>query len=187
MAIDIQSPEGLLLENDDIIDTSRLQGDSLTDADLKEFFLTIIQQFNKVRTAVNLKETGIYPRNEFVSGNSYFSNPTVDVTLTDSTPNDFRGSITQAYFVGALANAGTTTVAHGITFNALTTFVRIWGIGNKMTAPRQSIPLPFVSVSGSVATGNVELYVDDTNIYITTTGNGTAFTQNYVFLEYLQQ
>ncbi len=186
MSTDIQLPEGNLVENNDIIDTSRLTGE-ITNEDLKEFFLVIVQQFNKVRQAVNTKETGTYVRNEFVSGNVYFSNPTISVSIENPQIVDLRSSITQSYFVGALANAGVTTIPHGITFNTLTTFVRIWGVANKMTAVRQSIPLPYVDVSGVVIAGNIELRVDSTNIYITTTGDGTAYTQNNIFLEYLQQ
>lgn len=187
MSIDIQLPDDHLLKINDIIDTSRLSGDKLTDEDLKEFFLTIVQEFNEVRQAVNLKETGNYTLNEFVSGNRYFANTTVDVSIEDPQTNDLRTSLTQAYFTGALTNAGTTTIAHGIIFNAATTFVRIWGVANKMTAPSQKIPLPYINITGNGAPCDIELYVDNTNIYISPSGDATAFTQNYVFLEYLQQ
>ena len=184
MANQIKGPQGYDLDNNDIIDTSKLTDADLGTDVLKQFFLTIVQVFNRVRLAINGKTTGQYLLEENVPGNKFFPNPAIGSSF--SLPNTLRPTTRKTFLIGALANAGTITVAHGITFGATGAIVLYGGFANKLTAPRSRIPLPFIDVAGVTGTGNIEIRTDDTNIYITTAGNGTLYTDNYVFIEYIQ-
>ncbi len=184
MANQIKGPQGYDLDNNDIIDTSKLEDADLGTEVLKQFFLTIVQVFNRVRLTINGKTTGEYLLEENVPGNKFFPNPAMGSSF--SLPNTLRPTTRKTFLVGALQNAGTTTIAHGITMGANTTMVDVSGTANKLTAPRSRIPLPYVDVSGATGTGSIEVRTDDTNIYITTTANGVPYTVNYIILEYLQ-
>lgn len=84
------------------------------------------------------------------------------------------------YNIGALrASAGTDITAHGI--NYFTEILRIWGVANKVTAAKKSIPIPHAS---STAADIVELYLDATNINIVVGKDMSAYTA-YVYIEYL--
>jgi hypothetical protein len=85
--------------------------------------------------------------------------------------------------MGALLDDDTLSVAHGIPITSTYSFTRIYGAATDQTGTY--IPLPFVSVSGTIIAGNIELYADETFVYVTTTGNGTNFTICYVVLEYI--
>jgi len=172
---------GLFLQTTDIFDIRLIPADNPL---LRNLFVRINQAFGDANRAINIKDTGIYDQSEFVNGQTYFPNPSLSSTTTQRPTQ--RQVFRKVFLVGALANAGTTTIAHGITVDGNTTFTRIYGTANAVGVAKSYIPLPFVSVSGSVAAGNIELRADDTNIYITTTGNGTNFTVNYVVLEYLK-
>ncbi len=176
---------GLFLPTTEILDVQQFVTDNLTADQLQELLIRIVQAFNDVNQAVNLKDTGIYSEAEFVNGQVFFPNPTLS-SLTAQAPTQ-RQVFRKVINSGALQNAGTTTVAHGITVDASTTFTRIYGAASDVGASKEYLPLPFVDVTGTVAAGNVELHVDGTNVLITTTGDGTNFTVSYVILEYIKQ
>lgn len=176
---------GLFLPTTTVIDIGYIQDiDQFTPDILKQILIRVVQALNDSNSTVNLKDSALYPLTEFVTGQTYFPDPTLSST-TGQNPEQ-RQTFRKVFNVGPLANAGTTTIPHGITVTNLTTFTRIYGTANDVGVTKQYIPLPFVDVSGTVAAGNIELSVDNTNIYITTTGNGTNFTICYVILEFLK-
>ncbi len=91
---------------------------------------------------------------------------------------------------GALPNAGTKSVAHGIDTlpqdlpnNYIGfSFTRIYATA---TDPVNElyIPIPYAS---NVAANVIEINVDATNVNITTASNKTAYTITYVVLEYIK-
>jgi hypothetical protein len=141
---------------------------------------TLPELLNAILMALNTKDAGYYPRTEFVNGQVWFPDP----TLTSDTPTHpvLRPDFRIVVIPGALPNAaGMLTVAHGLDVTAGYSFTRIYGTANNpMTA---FLPMPYPS---SVAADIIELAVDATNVYIVVGKDMSAFTKNYVVLEYIK-
>ena len=149
-----------------------------------------INDFNDVRTIfnnmaliINTKDTGIYSKSEFVNGQVWFPDPAL-TSYTPKTPTK-RQVYRKAINFGGLPNAGTTNVAHGITFPAANTFsfTRIYGAATDQTGGSY-LPLPYASTT---LINSIELSVDNTNVSITTGIDRTAYTICYVVLEYIKE
>lgn len=167
-----------------IFDVNSLQqGEPIDQNRLRELLIRIALAFQQSNLIVNNKQSGSYDLQEIISGNTYFPDPTLD-TSTASAPQS-RASYFKAIDFGALPNAGLKQVAHDIPITAATKFVGHKSWANDVIN-NEYIPLPFVNVSGTITAGDIELYIDATNINITTTGDGTNFTECWVIVEYVQ-
>lgn len=177
---------GLFLPTTEIFSIQSLRTNKISNDQLKEILIRILQAFNESNSIVNNKDTGIYSLDEYVCSKTFFKDPAL--TSASAKTAEARGVLRKVINFGALPNAGTKNVAHGITIDANTqpniSFTRIEGIASDRTTPLY-IPLPYVDVAGTVAAGDIELKVDGTNVIVTTTGDGTNFTDCYVILEYL--
>lgn len=129
---------------------------------------------------LNIKEIATYDLIEIVTGQQWF-------TATD--PQTKRQTFRTVVNFGALPNAGTKAVPHGIAnigspdFNFA--FTKIYGCATNPAAvdpAPYSIPLPYASATGN----NVELYVTTLNVVVITTVNLSAFTTCTIVLEYLK-
>lgn len=147
---------------------------------MRELFVRLYQNLNKMAYSLNLADKGFYNTLEFVNGQLFFPNPNLN-SLTSTMPtfrNVYRKVIN---WNKPLPNAGSDTMPHGIPITPKTTFTRIYGVANN---PSNSfIPLPFVSFNG---TANIEVSADATNVTIKTNSNRSAYTQTYIVLEYIQ-
>jgi hypothetical protein len=148
--------------------------------DVKSLIVSLYQNINLIATVLNLKDSGYYDTNIFVTGQQYFPNP-----LTPSNNNSgpaFRPVYRKVINFGALT-VGAKSVNHGITVNSSTTFTRIYGTASDTTGFNY-IPLPYASVT---ANSNIELSVNATQVTITPGAgtNRTNFDTVYVVLEYL--
>lgn len=152
-----------------------LKGDAL-----KELIVRLYQQINLIAVVLNVKDTGLYPLEEFINGQQFFPNPAYDST-TGTNPAQ-RQVYRKVINFGALPNTGTTNVAHGLTITTGYTFTRIYGCTSD-TAGSSYLPLPFASPT---LVENIKLSVDATNVSITTGSDRTAYTVTYVILEYLK-
>ena len=83
---------------------------------------------------------------------------------------------------GALPNTATTSVAHGISFDASSTLTHLYAAA---TDPVNFIYLPIPYASPTLA-NNIEIYLDATNVNIITGSNRAAFTICYVVIEWLK-
>lgn len=174
---------GLFVPTTDNYDLTKLEGKDLGSIEFKQFMIKLMQRTNQIALALNLKDSAMYYQQEFVNGQTFFPNPALSSTTQQlPTPRQVFRSV---YSIGSLPNAATKTVPHGLTVTNLFTFTRIYGTASDTTFFNY-IPLPFVSVSGAVIAGNIELHIDNTNIYVTTTGNATNFDTTYIVLEYLK-
>lgn len=171
---------GAFIPTTNIWDPTELYSTEVTSPEFKELLVRLYQNLNVMSIAINNKTTGFYSTSEFVSGNQYF--PLPGRTSLSSKPTGFRQSYTKMINFGALPNAGTTNVAHGITVTASTIFVRIYGVANNQ-AGTSYLPLPF---SSPTLVDNIELSSDDTNVTITTGSDRTAYTVSYIVLEFLK-
>ena len=172
---------GAYIQTTQVWDVAQLESVSVNSKEFKELLVRLYQQINNIATVLNIKDTGMYQLSEFVNGQVWFANPALS-SATAQYPSDRHAQRKVLNFVGALANAGTTTIAHGITCTAMTTFTRIYGVANDQTGSNY-IPLPYASPT---LVNNIELRVDGTNVYIITGSNRTNFTNTYIILEYLQ-
>lgn len=171
---------GLFLPTTQIIDTQTIQDNPEVDQDLKQILIRVDQAFNDYAQAINLKDTGMYNLQEFVTGQVYFPNP----ALTSSTAQApvFRQVFRSVVNFGALPNTALKSVPHGLTVTAALSWTSIYGTATNPVG-LTGIPIPDTSIAGNIA----YLYVDATNVNIETNFNATAFTICYVVLEYIKQ
>lgn len=139
----------------------------------KEFqqFLPILDLlYKRIANSVNSKEGGLYSQEEVNAFMQYFT----------STPNVFRPTYRKVIDFGALPNAGSKSVAHGITVTSTFRWVRIYG------AATDPIGLTGISLDRSSPTlnENIKLDVDATNVTVTTAIDYSSYTASQVVLEY---
>lgn len=164
-----------------IWDTQQLVDVDVTKPEFKELLIRLYQNLNVMANVLNVKDSGYYFTNqEFVNGQQYFPNPNNNSsTMSAPIPRQvFRVVIN----FGALPNATTQSVAHGITCNANTTFTRIYGCATNPST--EYIPLPYSSATS--VNDNIELYVDTTNVNVKTAANYSTYTVTYIIVEYLK-
>lgn len=174
-----QNNVGLYISTTDVWEISRLQDIDVNSEEFKLLLVRLYQNVNNIAIALNLKESGIYPLTQFVTGQQYFS--------TDpNNPNDTRSVFRLTLNIGSLG-AGVTTVAHGLpiapNFPTPTTwtFVHIYGAATD-SVNGNYYPLPFASAGGAA---NIELRADNTDVVITN-NSGVNFDRCYVVLEWVK-
>ena len=150
------------------------------DPNIKDILVRLYQNLNQMALVLNTKDSAIYDLSEFLTGQVYFPDPTLNST-TPQAPTQ-RQTYRLVINFGALPNTATKSVAHGLTIQGNWTFTRIYGVA---TNPSTGfIPIPYASVTD--AAHNVELYIDATNVNIKTGIDLTAYTICYVVIEYLK-
>lgn len=149
--------------------------------DMQNFLVRLRRLFDDHATMINLKDTGIYDKSEFVCGQIWYPNPALtSYTAAKPIPRQVYRKVVS---FGALPNAGTKNVAHGITFPATNTFTftRIYGAATDQTAGSY-LPLPFAAITDNQ---NIELSLDNTNVIITTGIDYSSYNAEIV-LEYIK-
>lgn len=147
---------------------------------LQELLVRLFQNVNDITTILNIKTTGIYSTDEFITSALYF--PVDQPGASFSTYSRWRPVRCKVIVVGQL-NAGTTQVFHGIEVTPRTHFVQIYGTTEIPGV--SSLPLPFVAATA--VADNIELRVDNTYVYVISGGTDrSAYTQTEVVLWYLQ-
>ena len=165
-----------------ILDVARIQEVDVNSDEFKELLVRLYQNLNSIVLSLNLKTTGVYTLNQFVTGGTYYpSTPSSSLVQTYTRP------ITRVVInFGALPNTSTKSVPHNINFTANTTvtFVQIYGTATDPSG-LLAIPLPYSSITA--VTDNVELYVTTTDVIVKTGSNRSAYTTTYIVLEFLTQ
>lgn len=171
------------ITSDPAIQINQLPSSLEMPKDLDEFREICSLLFMRIIDAVNKKEGSLYYLQEIGNFQSYF---------TANQPFVYRNVYRMVVNFGALPNATTKSVAHGIVGIDPTTgpstfsFTLIDATStNPTNGAEQFIPIPYIDTSGAVGS-NVAIYVDQTNVNITTTADLRAFTTTYVVLEYLK-
>lgn len=146
-----------------------------TDLDDEELQIRLYQNLSLMANTINLKDSGYYSQQEFVNGQAYFPDP----TLSSGTPTVpvYRQVFRKVVDFGALPNAATKSVAHGISITNTFSFTRIYA------AASDPIALLYFPIPGN----GVNITVDVANVNITTTVNLSSYTKCYVVLEYIKQ
>ena len=140
--------------------------------DDSQFLIQITSDYSTIAKAVNVREISNFPLQEIAAGqNFYFPNP-------QQPRQTFRMTVN----FGALPNAGTKSVAHGISFTSTFSVTKIYGAASDQSGLNY-IPLPYASPT---LANNVELSLNATNVTITTGSNRSNFTVCYIIIEYLK-
>ena len=137
---------------------------------------------SEIIEVVNLKETGIYDKSEFLCGKSYY--PTKD------SASDQRLKLRPVYRkvieFGALPDGSapataSKTIAHGLTINTGFTITELYG--NATNPGTSYIQLPF---SSPTLNENISLKMDALNVTVTTGIDMTAYTVCRIIIEFLR-
>ena len=170
---------GLFVPTTNVWDVSELYQIDVNSPQFKELLVRLYQNINNIAISLNIKDSGYYVTNEFVNGQLFFPNPSLNSSTQQSA--EFRQVFRLVIDFGSLPNAGAKSVPHNLTVNTGYTFTRIYATSSDTTGFNY-IPIPYASASG---TDNIQLDVDATDVIITTTSDRTNFNVTYVVLEYL--
>lgn len=172
---------GLNVPTTNVWDTSQIQSLEGESAQLKELLIRLYQNLNRVSIAINLKESAIYGLQEFVTGGSWQQ---MSSSVDSSQTSVYRPERRKVLNAGALANAGTITIPHGITCTPSTSITYLQAFATNPVSTFGYIPIPYASTTA--VADNIELYMDGTNVYIKTAANYSAYTICYVIIQFLQ-
>lgn len=172
---------GAFIQTTQVWDVEQIEEIDVNSREFKELLVRLYQQINNIANVLNIKDTGYYSVSEFVNGQLFFPNPSLN-SSTDQVPQERQVIRKVINYTTAFPNTGTAIIPHGITCTSQTTFTRIYGVANDTTG-KNYIPLPYASPT---LANNIELKVDGTNVTIVTGSNRTNFTITYIVLEYLQ-
>jgi len=152
--------------------TSYVPTDVILPEDPAELRRELNDVLKKIIDALNDKDIGHYNTVTLINGQKFF---------TAGDPQKFRNVFRKVIDFGALPNTATKSVAHGITWNANTRFIRIYGTATRPNFT--SIPLPY---SSPTLNDNILLSLNTTHVNITTAANFTSYTTCYVVLEWVE-
>jgi len=181
MAIDTR--QGLFVPLTEVFEIENLDQIDINSPEFRDFLVRLRQIFNNHAMALNLKKTGIYTKTEFVDGEVWFPDPNLS-SQTSRKPTE-RQKVSIVIECGALPNATTKTIPHGITFPTPDTYtaIKITGAASDYTN-KVKIPLPYASPT---LANNIEINIDDTNVNITTGIDRTSFTESHVVFEFIKE
>lgn len=176
---------GAFLPTTDVFDRSTIDAININSPEFKDFLVRLYQTTNNISIMVNIKDTGYYDTQEFVNGQLFF--PVKTLSSQTSQAPEFRQVFRTVVDFGALPNAATKSVAHGIDINTVTdnnlyTFTRIYATASDTTGYTY-LPIPYASAT---AANVIDLSVTATNVVITTGVNRVNYDTCYVILEYLK-
>lgn len=137
----------------------------------EELRLVLTSQNQLLASAINAKESGLYPLTEFITSQAYFY---------PNNPQNQRYVFRKCFSLGAIASGATSTTNHSIT--GMTECVNIYG--SVITDTPDFRPLPYASVT---ANANIEIRVTTTQIIIANGAASPNITSGTVVLEYLKQ
>jgi len=175
-----ESNYGSFVETTSIWDTSIIEAIPNIEEEFSEFLVQLYQNLNILSIQLNLKDTGLYPNDEFLTNKLFFPN-TTETNLDVSQSQSYRSVFRKVIDFGALPNATTKSVAHGILSDVM--LVSIMGTANNATFASK-IPIPYSS--SAALNQNISLEMTATNIVITTGTNRTSYTTCYVIVEYIK-
>jgi len=180
---------GAFIPTSSVWDTGDINGiDVKNPEQLRELLVRMYQNLNNMALVLNVKDSGLYDNGqEFVTGAQYFPDPNNNsgTTSVAAMRNEYRTVIN----FGALPNTTTASKPHGIQVTPSFIFTRIIGASTNpaagVLAPpnKRAIPLPYASATSD----NIEVWVDDTNVYVkTNSANWIVFTNTIIVIQYIK-
>ena len=149
---------------------------------LREF---INQRERLTGSIVNVKENGNYENFEILTAQQWFG-------TTAGLPQVKRYTFRKVIDFGALPNNATKSVAHGLTLDDTVNpstwfFTKIYATAfDPAIGAELAISLPYYDIVAGAVANPINIFVNQTNVVVTTTSNRTNFTRCYVELEYLK-
>ena len=140
----------------------------------EEFLDQLTLLYKHIANSVNTRELGFYYPEETATFQEYFK---------PNNPQGRRNVYRKVIDFGALPAAGSSSVAHSISFDSNYSITRLYGASSD-TAGLNYIPLPYASPT---LVNNIELSLDSTNVTITVGTDRSAFTTTYVVIEYMKE
>jgi hypothetical protein len=140
------------------------------DGNEKVFKETLTNAYRKVATSVNSKTGGLYQPIEISNSEQFF---------TPDNPQKLRNVYRITIDFGALPNATTKSVPHGVNFTSEFTATRIYGASTDADSLLY-IPLPYATASGD----DIELLITASEVTIITNSDRSNFIITYVVIEY---
>src|SRR5208337_2336002 len=172
-------PSGAFVTTTNVWDVQALYDTDINTPAFKELLVRLYQNVNNIANVLNLKDTGYYLQQPFVTGQLYF--PNIALNSSTAASAEFRPVWRYVVVFGQLPNAGSKSVPHGLTINSATTNVGFYAECTDTTGLKY-ITLPYASASGI---DNIQLDWDATNVTITTASDRRNFNICNVVLEYL--
>lgn len=172
---------GAFIPTTNVWDVSDIYQVEKLDPQLRELLVRLYQNLNNMALSVNIKDSAFYDNaNEFVNGQQWFPNP-ANSSATSSSPS-MRQVFRKVVNFGTLPNNASKAVAHAIPVTTAYSFTRIYACASD-PVNKEYAPIPYASTTAD----NVELFVDATNVTITTnSANWITYTMTYVILEYIK-
>ena len=133
-----KSKYGSFVATTNIYDIDRLQRGEPTIKDLKTVLVRLRQTINDIAISNNKKFSGIFVKEEFLNGNVWFKDPTLNSTTTKAPI--LRQEFQIVVDFGALPNTATKSVAHGLTLGSTWMFTRIYGCATDPSTGALPIP-----------------------------------------------
>lgn len=168
---------GLNLQTTVDVDVALIPSVNVNSPEFKELLVRLYQSVSDIQRTVNLKESGYKLTTEFNTGKNLFN--------VNNDFNNLRPIYNVEVDFGALPNAATKSVAHGIAnIDANFKLVSIFAGATKPTMPFSYIPVTYASASATA--NNIEINMDATNVNITTAIDYSAYTTTYVTIEFVR-
>lgn len=169
---------GSFVPTTQVWDQSQIEKANIS-AEMKNLLIRLYQNINQIALVLNTKSTGAFYPQEFVIGDLYYPNNTQ--------PTVYRQVVRKVIPVPSLPGGATPNplpVPHGLNPTDNWVFVRIYGTGTDISAsPNYTyVPIPYAAV---VPANTLELYVDQTNVIITSGGTDYSAYSAQIVLEYL--
>ncbi len=178
MPNNLQNNTGSYIPTTFIWDADLIRDTNVNSNKFKELLVELYQNISDICKTINSKDTAIYPLQEFLNSQTFFPNQNIQDTIALER-QVFRIVIN----FGALPNATSLSIPHGIEISNDFSFTRIYGTAsNQITM--QYIPIPYAS---STLANNIQLDVDATNVTITTGIDWSSYNVSYVILEYIKE
>lgn len=136
-----------------------------------EFQDVFSREWAKIIDVINSKEGALYTEAEVSTFQRYF-----DATDPQSTRNVYRRTIN----FGALPNATSKAVVHGVTLTSTARMTRIYGAATNPST-LEYIPLPFASTT---LNDNIILEANQQQVIITTAADYSDYKETTVVIEY---
>jgi hypothetical protein len=172
---------GAFVPTTQVWDIQTLYNVNVNSPEFKDLLVRLYQNVNLIANVLNIKDSGYYVQDEFVCGQVFYSNPSLNSSSTTNPTN--RQVFRKVVNFGALPDTGTKRMPHGIPFNASFSITRFYAAASNPTSLTY-IPIPYAS---NTAADVVEMYADDTYVYIITASTMSAYTICNVIIEYIKQ
>lgn len=177
-----QSNFGAYVPTTQVWDVTNIYNAKLS-PELEELLVRMYQNLNLMANVLNVKESGMYPLQEFATSNLWFPNPG-NSSATAGAPiqrPELKMTINLPQVAGIALPAGVTAINHNIVVSGRTTFTMVRGTASD-TVGFNYYDLPWASAAGAT---NIEIRANATQVVITN-NSGIAFTHCYIVLKYLQ-